>query len=172
MHHHYLCFFDFIYNFWFSLIPNNWLRMSWPLTLSLTLHHYSYISKCSIPTAPQTFSPMPTSYWALNSWATFNVIGILNRNAYAEHAQEVQSCKTLFATRFYLQILNPCIDQLPIETKTRINNLVKTSSKIQFCQPITGCMSKIYQLSHPALNPCLWQMTLIPPISTLDNSRQ
>lgn len=112
--------------------PNNWLRMSWPLTLTLTLHHYSYISKCSIPTAPQTFSPMPTSYWALNSWATFNVIGILNRNAYTEHAQEVQSCKTLFATRFICKFWIPALTNYLLKRKQELTTSSRRHPKSNF----------------------------------------
>ena len=76
----------------------------------------------------QSFSPYANFVPGLKiAGGTLNVI--LNPNAQAEHAQEVQSSETLFANQFYLQTLNPCIAQLPTETKTWINNLVQTSAK-------------------------------------------
>ena len=97
----------------------------------------------SIPPTAQSFSPMQTLYHVFK----------FNPNAQTEHAQEVEGSET-FATRFYLQILNPCIDQLPIETKTRISNLVKMSSKTQ----TLPTYYRIYEQDTPALSSSIGSM--------------
>ena len=105
------------------------------------------------PSAPCKLHIPGFKFWEIPG-ATLNVIGILNPNAQAQHAQEIQASETLFVSQFFLQVLNPCIDGLPLQTKTRVNNLMKTSLKTQ----ILPTYHRIYRQDTPALSSAIQSM--------------
>ena len=56
--------------------------------------------------------------------ASLNIIGVFNDNATPEEAKQLQSSDMFFASEFYKNILIPSTEGLPLESKTRSNNLV------------------------------------------------
>lgn len=119
-------------------------------------NHQSYIAKCDFftPDLQPHANFIPGFMFLEIPGATLNVIGILNPNAKAQHAQEIQTSETPFATQFFLQVLNPCIDGLPLQTTTRVNNLAKTSSKTQ----ILPTYYRKYWQDTPALSSAIESM--------------
>ena len=163
----------------------NWVQLSlWALWQSIVVtafnvglsrayttrkvtNHQSYISKCDFFNTSYTPDLQPHANFIPGfkflelPGATLNAIGILNSNAQAQHAQEIQTSETLFATQFFLQVLNPCMEGLPLQTKTRVNNLVKTASKMQIYWLTTEYTGKTHQPCHQQLNQCSCRTTLI-----------
>ena len=72
----------------------------------------------------------------------------------AEHAQEVRSSETLFATWFYLQILNPCINQHPLKWKLEL----ATSSRRHLKTQILPTYYIIYEQDTPAVSSSIESM--------------
>ena len=75
-------------------------------------NHPSYIAKCDFFNTSYTPDLRPHANFILGFMfseipgAMLKVIGIMNPNAQAQHAQEIQASERLFATQFFLLVLH------------------------------------------------------------------